>query len=277
MSRTMPSVDDYAAAVRNPGLCFSDDALCSGAVQRHELGRRSVVFQLTSSDGSRHAVKCFTREEPRRLPRYERIFQGLTALKPRWAAEFAYLEDGIRVGGEMYPVLRMDWVEGMSLLTWLREHQDATEIARLAAEFDRLIRELAGAGIAHGDLRPGNILVQPDGTLRLIDYDAMYVPGVGLGEYPPDETGHPDHRPPGRTEPEYGPDADRFAAWLISLSLHALAADPSLLDSLPPGGVSACCWAGTTSPTRGTPPAWSGWRSTRGGNLASWPNGSGSC
>ena len=86
--------------------------------------------------------------------------------------------------------------------------------------------------MAHGDLQAGNLLVADDGRLHLVDYDGMYVPG--LDGLPPDEVGHPDYQPPGRSQRDYGPAMDRFSAWLISLSLKILAAAPELWDELNP-------------------------------------------
>lgn len=241
MSRTLPLAGAYAAAVQNPGFCFTDETLRGSVIQKNNLGQPramsgqfSVVFPMVSPDGGRYAVKCFTHDAPNQLRRYDLIYAGLTRLQPRWATDFIYQPDGIRVEGETFPVLRLDWVEGVSLMAWLETHRTRADIRRLAEEFDRLVRELAAAGVGHGDLQHGNILVQADGSLRLIDYDAIYLPGMGLEEYPSDEIGLPGYQPPDRTAADYGPDMDRFSAWLISLSLRALAADPSLLGALNP-------------------------------------------
>jgi hypothetical protein len=54
----------------------------------------------------------------------------------------------------------------------------------------------------------------------------MYVPALrGL---PAAEVGHPNYQSPMRTVSEFGPDLDRFAAWVIYVSIVALAADPLL-------------------------------------------------
>ena len=135
--------------------------------------------------------------------------------------------------GARYPILRMDWVQGLTLTRWVSDNvHEPAAVANVSHRFDELVRDLAASGMAHGDLQAGNLLVADDGRLHLVDYDGMYVPG--LDGLPPDEVGHPDYQPPGRSQHDYGPAMDRFSAWLISLSLKILAAAPELWDQLNP-------------------------------------------
>ncbi|MDR7556049.1 MAG: hypothetical protein QN157_10615 [Armatimonadota bacterium] len=88
-----------------------------------------------------------------------------------------------------------------------------------------MVKALQQASIAHGDLQHGNVLVV-DGQLRLIDYDGMYVPALrGEGSH---EVGHRNYQHPLRTESDFGPYLDNFSAWVVYVSLIALAADPGL-------------------------------------------------
>ena len=41
-----------------------------------------------------------------------------------------------------------------------------------------MAKELHAAGVSHGDLQHGNIMVNADGSLILVDYDSMYVPSL---------------------------------------------------------------------------------------------------
>lgn len=239
----MPFGTDYSAAVQHPVYCFSDLNLRQATVRTTKTGRPevmsgqySVVFPMTSAMGKALAVKCFTRDAPNQLRRYELIQDGLSKLRPQWATDFVFQSTGIKVGGSDYPILKMDWVDGISLITWLDAHNgDAAAIAQLAVQFDQLVKELSDARIAHGDLQHGNILVLANGKLRLVDYDGIYLPGLGLDNIPSEEFGLPEYQPPSRTAADYGPAMDRFSAWLISLSLKALAVDPTLWGQLNPG------------------------------------------
>jgi hypothetical protein len=190
---------------------------------------------MTAPSGERYAVKCFTRDVPHQLQRYELISARLHALRPWWGTDFVFQPEGVRVEGVAYPILRMDWIEAVSLTRWVDAVVDAGgagALDGLADRFDAVVAELAAAGIAHGDLQHGNVLVRDDGELRIIDYDGMYFPE--LAGLPSDEVGHPNFQPPGRTPADYGPAMDRFSARLISLSLRAIAADPPLWDRFNP-------------------------------------------
>jgi len=196
-------------------------------------GNFASVFPMTSASGRKYAVKCFTRPVSHQLDRYKLISAHLGTLRPWWSTDFQFIPEGIQVDGARYPILRMNWVQGLTLTRWVSENvHKPGPVAHLSRRFDGLIHDLTAAGMAHGDLQAGNLLVADNGRLHLVDYDGMYVPG--LDRLPPDEVGHPDYQPPGRSQHDYGPAMDRFSAWLISLSLKILAAAPELWDQLNP-------------------------------------------
>lgn len=236
-----PTRSDYAGAVQHPERCFSDPDLRSASIERMPglglpkmiSGNFASVFPMTSASGRKYAVKCFTRQASHQLERYQRISAHIGRRKPWWATEFQFIPEGIQVDGTRYPILRMNWVKGRTLTRWVSDNvHDPAAVAHLSRRFDELIHDLAASGMAHGDLQAGNLLVTDDARLHLVDYDGMYVPG--LDGLPPDEVGHPDYQPPGRSQHDYGPAMDRFSAWLISLSLKILAAAPELWNQLNP-------------------------------------------
>ncbi|MFF2955233.1 hypothetical protein ACFVVU_28255 [Kitasatospora sp. NPDC057965] len=168
--------------------------------------------------------------------RYQEISNHLSSislgdLPQQWKMEFEYLPQGVQVDGLWYPALKMEWAEGETLLQWLESHhQDKKSIEAAVGRFKDLMMGLSAAGVAHGDLQHGNILVASDDTLRLVDYDGMYVPALSglLGT----ESGHRNYQPPSRGVEDFGSGIDNFSAWVIYLSLSAVAADPSLWGQL---------------------------------------------
>lgn len=238
--RGFPTGFQYQEAVQHPERCFSDPDLRSASFERMAMGLPKMisgnfasVFPMTSASGHQYAVKCFTREVPHQLQRYIRIGAYLSQLKPWWATNFQFVPDGIQVDASRYPILRMNWVSGLTLTRWISDNiNEPAAVAGLACRFDEMVCDLAASGMAHGDLQAGNLLVADNGRLHLVDYDGMYVPG--LDGLPAGEIGHPDYQPPGRSQTDYGPAMDRFSAWLISLSLKILAAAPELWDQLNP-------------------------------------------
>ncbi|MGL5981500.1 MAG: SUMF1/EgtB/PvdO family nonheme iron enzyme, partial [Phocaeicola sp.] len=146
-----------------------------------------------------------------------------------------YLEDEFFVDSnntsdEEFPVLLMDWVDGVTLDTYIRTHlHDSHAISILSYQFGRLASWLLSQPFAHGDLKPDNILVKPDGTLCLVDYDGMFVPAMQGSESP--ELGTPDFRHPLRTVQQFNEHIDDFSLASMALSLKALSLEPSLLGS----------------------------------------------
>ncbi|WP_234341591.1 hypothetical protein [Streptomyces sp. NRRL S-646] len=242
--RQFPSGADYAEALQHTQLCFQHPELKGAHPELTRLGLpRAIsgafasVFSLTAaSSGRRYAVKCFTRHVPDQERRYEAISSRLAQLDPAelsqsWNLGFEYLPDAISVGRDRYPVLKMEWVEAVTLSSWLDDnHVHGFAVDRLADRFEALTRDLADHEIAHGDLQHGNLLVASDDTLRLVDYDGMYVPALaGMGGT---ERGHRNYQSPMRGNDDFGAALDRFSAWVIYLSLKAIAADPALWNRL---------------------------------------------
>ncbi|MFH0174008.1 hypothetical protein ACIA6D_29015 [Streptomyces cacaoi] len=242
--RPFPSGAAYAEALQHTQLCFEHPELKGARPELTRLGLpRAIsgafasVFSLTSAaSGRRYAVKCFTRHVPDQELRYQAISSRLAQLDPAelsqpWNLGFEYLPDAIGVGQERYPVLKMEWIEAVTLSSWLDDnHTDRFAVDRLADRFEALTRDLSEHEIAHGDLQHGNLLVASDDTLRLVDYDGMYVPALaGLGGT---ERGHRNYQSPMRGNDDFGAALDRFSAWVIFMSLKATAADPALWHRL---------------------------------------------
>jgi hypothetical protein len=172
-------------------------------------------------------VKCFTREVPGLRERYSAIGEYLAQVRLPFTVQFRYLEQGVRVRGLWYPVLKMQWVEGLLLNEFVRGALDKpAALEGLAKIMVRMGRRLRKARVAHGDLQHGNImLVLGSGTgglaVKLVDYDGMYVPA--LAQNKPGELGHPAYQHPQRLrEGTYGPEVDRFPLLAIYCALRGL-------------------------------------------------------
>ena len=123
----------------------------------------------------------------------------------------------------------MDWVSGLSLGEYVyKYHSDAAKMRSLRDQFVKLATDFESTGCAHGDLQNGNVLVGNNGSLVLIDYDGLYVPGMQQGDG--DELGIAHFQHPARTEKLFGPRMDRFSLAIIWLSLESLARKPALYD-----------------------------------------------
>ena len=56
--------------------------------------------------------------------RYQEISRYLQQAKLPFTVEFTYLEQGIRIRGQWYPILKMQWVEGFTLNEFVRRQLD---------------------------------------------------------------------------------------------------------------------------------------------------------
>ncbi|MBI5760742.1 MAG: hypothetical protein HZA46_19660 [Planctomycetales bacterium] len=236
MSTTWPHSTDYFEAVQMPAVCFSDSDLqaatvateASGMPRRPCSGNFADVYQFLSSDGRRSwAVKCFTRPVSKLNERYREISQHLEQAKLPFSVEFKYLEQGVRIRGQWYPVVKMDWVEGLTLRQFVAENLEKPQVLDVFFQvWLKVLSPLRKAQAAHGDLQHGNVMLVRGSSermlaLKLIDYDGMWVPA--LGGHPPGEVGHPCYQHPQRTRRSlFTPDIDRFPHLVIACALKCL-------------------------------------------------------
>ena len=232
-----PSISDYIEALRDAEDSLSElkDLRLVYDDQGHPImssGNFAVVFKMQAPTGEYHALKCFLRDQEERSERYRLIAEELQYVQSTYLVKFRYLESELFVdvpntGGEEYPVLLMDWVDGIPLDQYLKTIINYDyEKDLLAYRFSLLARWLVSQHFAHGDLKPDNICVRDDGSLVLLDYDGMYVPA--LSGRKPLEQGSPHYRHPLRSTLPFDEHIDDYSLSLILLSLRAIALDETL-------------------------------------------------
>ena len=145
-----------------------------------------------------------------------------------------YLEKEIFVDSsceeDEFPVLLMDWIDGETMENYIAEnYQDNYAMAMLCYRFCKMAAWLRSQPFAHGDIKPDNIMVRPDGNLTLVDYDGMFVPAM-KGQKSP-TIGTKDFSHPLRTVDDFDETIDDFALASIALSLKAMSMNSKLLDT----------------------------------------------
>jgi len=102
--------------------------------------------------------------DPGFVARFRREAQTAAGLShPNLVGVYDFSEEGER------PYLVMQFVPGENLATRL-ERGVEVDRERLARELLEAVAHIHGAGILHRDIKPGNIVVEPDGTAKLIDF-----------------------------------------------------------------------------------------------------------
>ncbi len=214
------------------------DGLKSDLDSREEpffiAGSGAVVFRIEWR-GKRYAAKCFLRPGERQAEQ-RRIVERLTRTGQPYLIPTRSLEEEVwlfdnRGTGSWHPIVLAEWVDGVSLGSRLRELCEAGDRASLnalACEFDRMASWLLYQPFAHGDLKPDNLVVTPDGSLKMIDYDAFFLPEMA-GTCSP-ELGTPGFQHPRRDRRLFDKHIDDYSLALIATALHALADFPEWYD-----------------------------------------------
>ena len=230
-----PLSQDYNEAIQDPQSSLADPELRGGEATTNALGMPmprsgnfADVYEFNCpATKSKWALKCFTRHVPGLSERYSVISRALQETRLPFAVEFQYLEQGIRVRGEWYPILKMRWVEGQLLNEIVRDNLDKPAIFnQLAQIWVRMGKRLRETGIAHADLQHGNVLFVPGSqksslAVKLIDYDGMFVPA--LAQSKSGEVGHPNYQHPQRLrEAIFNAEVDRFPLLVVATALRAL-------------------------------------------------------
>ena len=197
-------------------------------------GAFAVVFKMKDEQtGKCYALKCFTEEQEGRAEAYRQIADELEFANSAYITSVKYLDKEIFVDSsceeDEFPVLLMDWIDGETMETYIAEnYQDNYAMAMLCYRFCKMAAWLRSQPFAHGDIKPDNIMVRPDGNLTLVDYDGMFVPAM-KGQKSP-TIGTKDFSHPLRTVDDFDETIDDFALASIALSLKAISLNPYLLD-----------------------------------------------
>lgn len=193
------------------------------------VGGFSIVFPV-EVNGCKWAYRCWHSDVNNSQRRYEIISDAIKKSQLQFLCEFDYVEEGITVMGKVYPTTRMRWIEGDTIKDYICKNKLSKDLlVNLAENFLNMVHALHGQSLAHGDLQHGNILVDEDHQLFLVDYDSFYCPQLKGEE--DTVTGLPDYQHPARrTNKSVSEKLDYFSELIIYLSIRAIAEDPSLID-----------------------------------------------
>ncbi len=235
-----PLISEYVKAITDAENNLDQLSSLKPVMDDHNEPYRSggafaVVFKMIEENtGKYYALKCFTEEQIERAESYNMITEELTDVNSPYVIHVRYLENELFVDSSCtdeteFPVLLMDWVEGETMESYVAQYYtDEYKMKKLYHQFCMLASWLTTQPFAHGDIKPDNLIVKPDGNLTLVDYDGMYVPAM-RGKSSP-TLGTRDFTHPLRNVSDFDKSIDDFAVASIALSLKAISIDSSLLD-----------------------------------------------
>ena len=235
-----PLMSEYVSAIRDASENLDKLAHLVPVLDDHgepyrSSGAFAVVFKMKDEQtGKCYALKCFTEEQEGRAEAYCQIADELEFVDSSYITSVKYLDKEIFVDSsceeDEFPVLLMDWIDGETMENYIVEnYQDNYAMAMLCYRFCKMAAWLRSQPFAHGDIKPDNIMVRPDGNQTLVDYDGMFVPAM-KGQKSP-TIGTKDFSHPLRTIDDFDETIDDFALASIALSLKAISMNSTLLDT----------------------------------------------
>ena len=234
-----PLISEYVKAIQDAGDNLNKLAYLTPVLDDHgepfrSSGAFAVVFKMQDkSTGKYYALKCFTEEQEGRADAYRQIADELDMVDSPYITSVKYMEKELFVDSQCeedeFPVLLMDWVEGETMEAYITaNYHNQSAMSLLCYRFGKMAAWLRTQSFAHGDIKPDNIIVRPDGSLALVDYDGMFVPAMKGCKSP--TIGTKDFCHPLRTVDDFDETIDDFSLASIALSLKAISMNSTLLD-----------------------------------------------
>ena len=234
-----PLISEYVKAIQDAGdnldkLSHLTPVLDDHGEPYRSSGAFAVVFKMRDKSTEKYyALKCFTEEQQGRAEAYRQIADELDMVDSPYITSVKYMEKELFVDSQCeedeFPVLLMDWVEGETMETYIAaNYHNQSAMSLLCYRFGKMAAWLRTQSFSHGDIKPDNIIVRPDGSLSLVDYDGMFVPSMKGCKSP--TVGTKDFCHPLRTMDDFDETIDDFSLASIALSLKAISMKSTLLD-----------------------------------------------
>ena len=235
-----PLISEYVRAIQDASNNLDKLAHLVPVLDDHgepyrSSGAFAVVFKMQDkSSGKYYALKCFTEEQEGRADAYRQIADELDMVDSPYITSVKYMEKELFVDSQCeeneFPVLLMDWVDGETMEAYISaNYHNLSAMSLLCYRFGKMAAWLRSQSFAHGDVKPDNIIIRPDGSLTLVDYDGMFVPSMKGCKSP--TVGTKDFCHPLRTMDDFDETIDDFSLASIALSLKAISMNSTLLDT----------------------------------------------
>ncbi|MBC6481070.1 MAG: hypothetical protein GDA56_28175 [Hormoscilla sp. GM7CHS1pb] len=214
-----PSISKYCSSIRHPQIAFNklDQILAAGKPVeiKNSQGFQNVwsaaggfacVFKYETFNPKKlWAVRCFQQSTSSVASHYSKVSRlSKSSSCSSYFVECSFLDRGIRVNGNLYPIVKMEWAEGKDLKSFIRDNlNNKNKLDSLAQAWVKLSKDLFDAGIAHGDLQHGNITIDDSSgsvNLKLIDYDSLYFASVDGNSIDDEIKGLPGYQHPLREQ-----------------------------------------------------------------------------
>ncbi|WP_427968300.1 protein kinase domain-containing protein [Altererythrobacter sp.] len=146
--------------------------------QLHASARSHVYLARDEADGARVVLKVPSTE-------HAQDSRQLAALQlEEWAMQRLSHQNLLRAapvhGHRRHLFTATEFVEGQSLVEWIADHPqpDLAKVRDIVRQIASGLLAMHRREMVHRDLRPHNVLIDEDGTVKIIDFGSVAVAGV---------------------------------------------------------------------------------------------------
>ncbi|MDC1188612.1 hypothetical protein N8089_02350 [Flavobacteriales bacterium] len=232
----MANKQDIITAIKNLDIFLKVPELKGAKVKLNKNGSPfafaggfNMVFQLNHNQ-DKWAFRVWHVPMGNHNDRYKKISEYLCQINLPYFADFIYDSGGLLVNGEFLDTIRMKWLSGKSLKSYLKSQcHNQMAMRGLLKNLLEMFEALHDANISHGDLQGENILIEDNGDVRLIDYDSLYTPNIeGSKELVFGKKGY--QHPSRFYNKTISYRSDYFSELVIYLSVLAISENPKLFE-----------------------------------------------
>lgn len=158
-----------------PGQTFEGYAILR---QLHSGSRSHVYLAKDQTDGAKVALKVPATDHAGDAAQMQAL------MLEEWIARRVRNPHVLKAPAirhaRQYAYAVTDYVEGQTLDLWMRDHPrvDLIQLRSILDQIAKGLQALHRREILHRDLRPGNIIVDADGTVTIIDFGSAQVAGL---------------------------------------------------------------------------------------------------
>jgi serine/threonine protein kinase len=155
-------------------------------VSRNDLYTTFIAEHKLLRGEKRYLLKAYTlkiyADSEEQQKHYSRVLREAKTLSELPAHSNLVRADTPFTAGDDKVVLPLEWVDGHSLRWLLDEKASAASVPakQILLALCSVLTYVHGYGIVHRDLRPDNVLVCADGTIRLVNFDCAHIGGQDM-------------------------------------------------------------------------------------------------
>lgn len=167
-TETTSSAEDVDYTNLPPGFELRNKYLVESALGKGGFGR---VYKVVDTYGDvTRALKIITQDRSSTLERMKQEYRVLVQLPDH--RNVVRVFDGDCLEGDAIPFLVMEYVEGTCVLDLIEQRSlSLAEAVRMGIQVAEGIDHCHRHQVAHGDIKPDNLIWMPNGTVKIIDFN----------------------------------------------------------------------------------------------------------